>query len=190
MSKTTCLVMLRGSVCRAFGVSIFASLIAACTPPIDEAKFEPAFRSAKSILAAREVGLTYADFSQALRLLATDLSMLEESVSTEAERARLARYESLLSVYKDINTLWGAWDYQHEGPNWRAYTADNRLVAIDGNQLRETVERLRIPIWKDGRLVSRHFPDGLALFEVAAPMGTLWASVEQKTAELHTPPTT
>jgi hypothetical protein len=76
---------------------------------IDHAKFQPAYRAAKAIQAAVDLGnVNYLEYSSLVQALATECAILKDAEKNSKETALAERYQNILTAYTDAGTLWQA----------------------------------------------------------------------------------
>jgi len=75
-------------------------------PVIDQKKFEPLYRSAKTTQASLSVGLTYAKFGELQQVFATEVSIGQDKASTPKEVELVGLYRDALLTLQDSGVLW------------------------------------------------------------------------------------
>jgi len=87
---------------------IFAALLVCshCAPRVDKQKFEPLYRAGKNIEGAVAVGVNLLKYRELLQGFATEVSIANDKVANDAERALLKNYEEALVAYKDAGAVW------------------------------------------------------------------------------------
>jgi hypothetical protein len=75
-------------------------------PVIDQKKFEPLYRSAKTVQASLDVGLTYAKLGDLLQAFATEISIAKDKASTPKETELVGMYRNALLTLQDSGLLW------------------------------------------------------------------------------------
>ena len=84
---------------------VLAHLVS-CAKSVNQAKFQSLYRSAKSLIAALDTGVTYGEFSTLVKSFATEVSIGLDLASTDSERACVYSYEWALKSYQDSLDLW------------------------------------------------------------------------------------
>jgi hypothetical protein len=108
---------------RIVAVSVLAwfAILAAChkspppSPPkpvmvkratVDQKKFEPLYRAAKTIQASQVVGVNYQKFGELLQAFATEISIARDKASSAKEEGLISKYADALLTLHDSGALW------------------------------------------------------------------------------------
>jgi hypothetical protein len=109
---------------------------------IEPKEFEAAYRAARAITSAIDVGVNYQKFSELVQNFALELSLANDNASS-GEKDVIALYTQALSTCRDAQTLWGI-----ELRDGQAYVSGSfgatlsYLKEYDGNAFK-TVKELR-----------------------------------------------
>lgn len=89
-----------------FIVLVITALLGACSPGIDEKKFDKVSRAAKTIEGSCMVGINYVKFGELLQNLATEVNILKDQLKTKQEGELFKIYLEVLQTYRDSAEMW------------------------------------------------------------------------------------
>ena len=73
---------------------------------IDKTKFEPAYRSGKTLQSAVETGVNLIRYTELIQALDAEVSILKDRASGAQEKELASLYEEALRSYKDALVIW------------------------------------------------------------------------------------
>lgn len=76
--------------------------------PTFQAKFEPMYRTAKTVQASTGVGVSYQQLGELLQKFATEVSIAADRSETPDERALVAANVAAFEAYKDSHAVWNS----------------------------------------------------------------------------------
>jgi hypothetical protein len=120
---------------RLIGIIALLSVATSCDrKPSFQAKFEPLYRTAKTVQASTAIGLSYQQLGERLQGLATELSIAADRAETPEEKALVAAYLAALEAYKDSHAVWNSKieSYSQVTPDLEPLVAKYKVPVSDG----------------------------------------------------------